>query len=49
MVEADASVRPACVVDDLDEHVTGRTVDDQARTRGGAFDLLADAQVTAGT
>jgi hypothetical protein len=34
------------VVDQLDEDVAGRTVDDQARTRLGALDLLAKAGVT---
>src|SRR5690606_18990825 len=36
------------VVHDLDEHVTGRAVDDQARTLGRTNDLLADTAVTAG-
>src|SRR5690606_26821084 len=35
-------------VHDLDEHVTGRAVDDQARTLGRTNDLLADTAVTAG-
>src|SRR5690606_3261991 len=39
---------PDRVVHDLDEHVTGRAVDDQARTLGRTDDLLADAAVAAG-
>ena len=44
MVDADASVVPGGVVDDLNEHVPSRPRDDQARTGGGAGDLLADPE-----
>ena len=45
MVEAEASGLADGVVDDLDEDVPRGAGDDQARTLGGAGDLLADADV----
>ena len=37
------------IVDNLNEHVTARTGDAQARTRSGTRNILADASVTACT
>ena len=47
MVEADARVWPGDVVDDLHEDVPGGPGHDQARTLGGAADLLAHPDVAA--